>query len=322
MTSLLFDVPENPIPEGIVADLMKTKDGCEIRYARLTAPEQHSTILLLQGRNESIEKYFETMQDLAKLGFGTVTLDWRGQGGSTRLLPNKLIGHIGNFDTYVSDLDQFFREVVLPDCKPPFSVLAHSTGGLIALLAAPILKTRVQRIVLSAPLLEFKERLSQKRIQLLATAWWLCGLSKRHLPGTRNRGMLRDFAGNKLTSDPRRYSRNLQLAQSHPELTIGGPSAAWVRAAIKAMTKVSEPSFMAANRIPMLFLAAGSDEIVSTEAVVHYARQLRSGRYLTIDGSRHEILQEVDVFREPALAAIQTFLTADKDAENEGTSGI
>ncbi|MGO8041264.1 hypothetical protein AB9E11_36505, partial [Rhizobium leguminosarum] len=40
--------------------------------------------------------------------------------------------------------------VVLPDTRLPFYLLAHSTGGLIALSAAPYLTTRIDRMVLSA----------------------------------------------------------------------------------------------------------------------------------------------------------------------------
>lgn len=308
MTNLLREIPENPIPEGIVSGLMMAKDGHEIRYARLATMAQHGTIVLLQGRNEAIEKYFEIMQDLAKLGYGSVTLDWRGQGGSSRLLSNPLIGHVRDFDSYIADLEQLFREIILPDCKPPFSILAHSTGALIALLAIPQVKSRVQRMVLTAPLLEFKERISQNRIRRFATLWWLLGMGSRYMPGARNRGKLRGFAGNQLSSDPMRFNRNLRLADTYPELTIGGPSAAWVKAASKAMEQVSDPAFMGANHIPILFLAAGSDEIVSTAAVERYARHLRSGHCLTIDGAKHELLQEADIFREQALAAFQAFI--------------
>ena len=50
-----------------------------------------------------------------------------------------------------SDLDQFFEEIVLPDCRGPYYILAHSTGSLIALLAAPSMVNRVRRMVLVAP---------------------------------------------------------------------------------------------------------------------------------------------------------------------------
>ena len=54
--------------------------------------------------------------------------------------------------------------------------------------------------------------------------------------------------------------------------------------------------------------AAGADEVVSTEAVAAYARRLRGGSVLMIDGARHEILQEADMFREQFFAAFDAFV--------------
>lgn len=298
----------NPPPEGIVADYMTAKDGLAIRYARTTSHGPHGTAVLLQGRNESIEKYFETMADLEGLGFDSVTMDWRGQGGSGRLLRKSQAGHITSFEAYVGDLDQFFHDVVLPDCKPPYSILAHSMGSLIALLASPRLTNRVKRMVFLAPLIELNEPMGQNRIRMIATAWCLLGLGSRHLPGTRDRGKLLGFAGNQATHDERRFARNMELARVHPELTVSGPSAAWVRAACNAMRQIRRPEFMAANRIPILFIAAGSDPVVSTPAIERYSRRIRSGHCLTIDGARHELLQESDIYREQALAAFTAFV--------------
>lgn len=44
------------------------------------------------------------------------------------------------------------EHVVLPDTRLPFYLVAHSTGALIALSAAPRLTGRIERMVLSAPL--------------------------------------------------------------------------------------------------------------------------------------------------------------------------
>ena len=38
------------------------------------------------------------------------------------------------------------------------------------------------------------------------------------------------------------------------------------------------------------------------------ARRLRNGSLLTIDGARHEILQEADIFREQFFAAFDAFV--------------
>ena len=140
MTDLLFDSPGNPLPGNAAADTFTTRDGKRIRYALFGATERplRGTVILLQGRNECIEKYFETIRDLQKAGLGVATFDWRGQGGSQRLLRNPRRGHVRRFAHYVTDLEQFYQDIVLPDCRLPLFVLAHSTGALIALLAAPV----------------------------------------------------------------------------------------------------------------------------------------------------------------------------------------
>ena len=65
---------------------------------------------------------------------------------------------------------------------------------------------------------------------------------------------------------------------------------------------------MAKIHIPSLLIAAGADEVVSTPAIEDYTKGLRSGTALTIDGARHEILQEADLYREQFLAAFDAFI--------------
>jgi lysophospholipase len=81
------------------------------------------------------------------------------------------------------------------------------------------------------------------------------------------------------------------------------------------MDRVKEPGFLASIRVPMLFVAAGADTVVSTRAIEDYVRHLRCGSVLTIDGARHEILQEADLYREQLLAAFKAFVSDDVEAE-------
>jgi hypothetical protein len=54
--------------------------------------------------------------------------------------------------------------------------------------------------------------------------------------------------------------------------------------------------------------AAGADMVVSTRAIERYATGLRAASLLTIDGARHELLQEADIYREQLLAAFAAFV--------------
>ena len=84
---------------------------------RASAPKPRGTIVLLHGRNEAIEKYFETIRDLTAMGFWVATFDWRGQGGSERLLSDPLKGYVRRFSDYELDLERFMEHVVLPDTR-------------------------------------------------------------------------------------------------------------------------------------------------------------------------------------------------------------
>src|SRR5947209_16876617 len=126
----LVSIPANPVPDGAVAGTIKTPDGVELRFARFDPPPgRKGTLCLFPGRAEFIEKYFEVVQDARARGFAVATLDWRGQGLSQRMLANPRKGHVRNFSEYDRDLDAFMRQIVLPDCPPPFFALAHSMGA-------------------------------------------------------------------------------------------------------------------------------------------------------------------------------------------------
>jgi lysophospholipase len=310
MADLLFDSPDNPLPANAEAGTFRTRDGKRIRYALFgaTGRPMRGTVILLQGRNESIEKYFETIGDLQEAGLGVATFDWRGQGGSQRLLRNPRRGHVRRFAYYAADLEQFYQDIVLPDCRLPLFVLAHSTGSLVALLAASSLINQVQRMVLSAPLLvisglPFSMRTARRLTGFLRSV----GAGGMRLGGRRG-DEAPAFEGNVLTSDAERFRRNVGIYERHPELALGSPSIAWVNAACKAAAKVADSEFLAGIHIPTLFIAAGADRVVSTRAIEDCARRMRSASLLTVDGARHEILQEADIYREQMLAATKAFM--------------
>jgi lysophospholipase len=306
-----FEIPGNPAPDRGTVGTFLARDRRRIRYAlfRATSHPLKGTVVLLHGRNEFIEKYFETTRDLTGRGFTVATLDWRGQGGSDRMLRNREKGYIDDFRDYVRDLEQFFEEIVLPDCRGPYYVLGHSTGSLVALMAAPDLTNRVNRMLLCAPLLSLAGLpVSMKALARISGFLYGIGLGSMYLSGGPRPRETRPFADNKLTTDPRRYARNAELYDTYRQLALGGPTVAWIRAACIAIERVEDPAFMARIQIPILFVAAGADEVVSTRATEAFARRLKTGSLLTIDGARHEIWQETDLYREQLLAAFDAFI--------------
>ena len=137
----------------------------------------------------------------------------------------------------------------------------------------------------------------------------LAGLSSSYAPtGDSSVIALRPFPGNPLTSDPVRHARTKFVVETEPALGVGAPTVAWAYAAYEAMSDFAEPTFPARIRQPIIIVAAGRDEIVSTAAIEEFAIRLRAGSHLIVAGSRHELLMEQDRYRAQFWAAFDAFV--------------
>jgi len=306
----LISIPANPVPEDVVSGFLKTRDGAEVRFARWAPPPgRKGTVCLFQGRAEFIEKYFETVRDLRSRGFAVATIDWRGQGLSERTLRNSRKGYVRNFSDYIIDLETFINEVVLPDCPPPFFALGHSMGATILLTAAHRGHRWFDRMVLLAPMIALPGARRSSITRAGVKVMRLMGFGSAFVPGGDSTVLAqRPFIGNLVTSDPVRYARNVAVLEAEPKLAIAWPTVAWADSAFKTMRAMAEPGYSLKIRHPILVVAAGQDQIVSTPAIDEFAIRLRAGRHLIVAGARHELLMEQDRYRMQVLAAFDAFV--------------
>jgi lysophospholipase len=306
----LVSIPANPVPEGATVGTLKTPDGVSLRFARWEPPAgRKGTLCVLQGRAEFIEKYFEVVNDARARGFAVATLDWRGQGLSQRGPSDHRKGHVRNFSDYDLDLETFVKEVVLPDCPPPLFALGHSMGGTVLIRAAHRGRRWFDRMVLSAPMIELAGPAASRGAKLTARVLRYLGMGSAYVPsGGATAVASRPFVGNPVTSDPVRYARTAAIVEAEPELGLGSPTVGWVDAAFRAMRELAEPTYPARIRQPILIVAAGQDELVSTPAIGQFSLRLRAGAHLVVAGSRHEILMERDRVRSQFWAALDAFV--------------
>lgn len=306
----LVSIPANPVPEGAAPGFLKTPDGRILRFVRWEPPAgRKGTLCVFQGRAEFIEKYFEVVRDARSRGFAVAMIDWRGQGLSDRALGDPRKGHVGSFSEFDIDVETFIKDLVLPDCPPPFFALAHSMGGAVLLRTARRGRRWFDRIVLSAPMIGLPGRTGSRAARISARAMRLLGLGHAYIPGGGATSVTSmPFVGNDVTSDPVRYARAAAIVDAEPKLGLGSPTIAWVDAAFRAMGEFADPSYPAQIRQPILIVAAGLDSIVSTPAIGQFAVRLRVGSHLVIAGARHEILMEQDRFRSQFWAAFDAFV--------------
>ena len=245
----------------------------------------------------------------ATRGFAVATIDWRGQGWSERALRNSRKGYVRRFSDYQIDLESFVNDVVLPDCPPPHFALAHSMGATVLLRAAYHGLRWFDRMVLLAPMIGLPGGRGSRTTSAVVRTMRYLGLGAQYVPGGDASVMMqRPFVGNLLTSDPVRYARNVAVLEAEPALAIGWPTVAWTDAAFRVMSEISQPSYPGRIRQPILIIAAGYDQIVSTPAIDEFSVRLRAGSHLIVPGARHELLMEQDRFRGQVLAAFDAFV--------------
>ncbi len=310
----LFALAKNPVPSGAVTGAFKGHRGVNLRFARWepTREPRRGTVCLFPGRGEFIEKYFEVVSDLRRRGFTVAAMDWRGQGGSDRLLMNPNKGHVRSFADFDKDLARFMTEIVLPACPPPYVALAHSMGGHILLRNAVVPGTWFERMVLSAPMIAIAEkRLGVSPPMARAAAEILGGLGAGSLYVFGGNGTpieLAPYEDNPLTTDRDRYQRNAAVLQAAPRLGLGSPTIAWLRAALRSCARLAKPDYPLRAQVPLLLFAAGMDSIVSTTAIEEFAVRLKIGSHVLLPQARHEILQETDAVRRDFWAAFDAYL--------------
>jgi lysophospholipase len=311
----IFATPENPVPEGAILAGLTTRDGTNLRAVRWAGgPRPRGTVVVLPGRAEFIEKYFETISELLARDFAVVALDWRGQGLSERQLRNRRKGHIDDFEIYERDLAALREQVLEALCPKPWFALGHCMAAAILISQARGGRSPFARIVVTSPMIDLKRLPFKIGAQLVVEGLDIVGLGGAYIPGGNGRSLfLKPFAENIITSDRARYARTTAIVQAAPELAIGDPTIGWTNAAFRLMRQFEDPDYARRTLTPILVIAAGADRVISTPVIEHFASRLKAGRFITIPYSAHDVLMERDSFRSQFWAAFDAFIPGAED---------
>ncbi len=301
---------------------LSTHDGRRVRTAYFPVADAVGHVVLLNGRTEFIEKYFETIAALRDRGLAVWTLDWRGQGRSERLLSDAERGYVGRFDDFVEDLNRYFKDSVLPGAAgAPLTLLAHSMGGNIAVRFLARHQQHFQQAILTAPMIGFHVGgLPTPVARILASV--MC-LARREAYAMGQGPAVREpvFDGNPLTSCPERFGRLARLLADDPGKRLGGVTWGWLQAALRSSALVDQAGFAAQIRIPLLVFQAQNERIVDNAAIGRFVDGLPDGRKIEIPDARHELLCERDEPRTQVWREIDRFL-ADRSQPAADTPGI
>ena len=298
------------IPTCAAETTWDTPDGWALRRIDWHRPEKpRGSLLFLPGRGDHYEKYLETLDQLANDGWAVTALDWRGQGGSGRVLADPHIGHIDDFATWIADIKAFWAEWKLAT-PGPHVILAHSMGGHLAMRALVERAVDPDAVALSAPMLGISPMgmpyaLHHAIVRLLtalgdpARAAWKEGEKPGSPLNVREKI---------LTHDDNRYADELFWWQKRPEVKLGPPSWLWVERAVASTRALNEAGTLEQVATPLLLMATTADKLVDTKRIIRDAKRLPNSELVLFgDEAAHELLREADPVRDRCMAAMRGF---------------
>ncbi len=246
-------------------------DGARLALRRTAASGRlRAALILLHGFGDHAGRYAELAVWFAARGVGVWALDQRGHGRS----PGRR-GHVSRFAQFLSDVAAL-RRLVAAEAAAPQLLLGHSFGATVALRYLETRPEGVAGAILSSPLLEVAVRVPAWKLALAH----LLLVFRPSLPlptGVDTAHLSTDPAvGQAARSDPL-YHR-VMTPRAYRELLAAE------RAALAEGDRIA---------VPLLFLVAGDDRLVSREAAERFANALEGDVTLQVyEGLFHELFNE------------------------------
>lgn len=295
----LLSLTEAPFPPGAAAAWYAGAGGLPMRAAFIPAAKAIGSVVLSPGRTEPIEKYVEVVGELVARGYDVLAHDWRGQGRSSRLLPDRLPGHAEGFDDFIED----FRHLIAAYHERlihPRIAMGHSMGGCLTLTALAKGVGDFDAAILSAPMLGINTGSTPTwAARLSARLMGLTGRGSAYVLGGATDPFSATFTGDRLTHDPVRYARTRAQILADRDLALGNVTWGWLDSAFKAVDWLRKAPETTRIRIPLVVLGAGEDTLVPNAEIKATTARVPGARYVEVEGAYHEILMETDALRAP-----------------------
>ena len=294
-------------------DFFDTEDGARLRIARWPAASSpRASVILLPGRSEFHEKYDELGHTLAVRGYEVRALEWYGQGGSSRPLPQRQKGHVDSYERLLSHFYEWTDRCIGPEPSTrPLVLLGHSKGGHLALRALAERPNIADAAVLTAPMIDILP--GAKRWAVRALSWGAVRLGQGRAFAFGEGPfdpMRRRFHRNRLTGHPGRFELTNRLFVERPELSLGGVTWGWLDASFRSMATARAKAYLGRITVPVLIAVAGRDRLVRNAAIRKAARRLPNATVKTYPDALHELLMERDEVRNTVLDDMDRFIDA------------
>lgn len=259
-------------------------------------------VVIVPGMGEPSIKYYELAQDLQVPNTKLYFWDHIGQGFSSHLLPKEVEKvHVSSFEDYTHTLTDFLKK--LKTQHKEVAVISHSMGGHISLKVAYENPNLIDRLVMSAPMIDFHTTLYPVHylnflLYFLPSSMYP-PLSFIYRQQSRNRAVL--------THSMSRIINYEKIRDHFPSLRRESVTVGWLYNAVNSIRELKS-HFKQKLTSKVLLLEAGEEYLVSRLDQSRFCLAREHCRHVVFPESRHEILYEKEEIRGKALAEIVSFL--------------
>ncbi len=268
--------------------------------------------MLFNGRSEYLEKYGRIASEITAAGYHLVSIDWRGQGHSDRLLSDRRLGYVGSFQDYQRDVEAFISAVDALELPGPRFLIGHSMGGAISLRSL-INGLDVKAAVFSAPMwgifVPKHLRLLSHVLPKLADKF---GQQTQILLGMSSKSyvLATAFEDLKLTTDMDHFEYLKRHALADEDFALGGATYQWYREA-----RQETRSFRNARLpdIPAQVYVGAQEGIVDRKAIARISNTWPTCERIVVPDSKHELMMEAPIPRQAFMDGMVEFFAKNAD---------
>ncbi len=295
----LYPIDWGSTPPHIHHGTLKIAIDREIRFA-ITYPEvetSEGTIVILENDANTLETYFLPINEISKRGFHTAIFDWFDQKKISLTTRKKSRQNDFDINNDINDLYKFLKNIVYPNCPPPYSMLAYGIGGLIALSGLDLINHQFNRLLCVSPLFApfgnktngFQHKLTQ----------FLSDIGLGFIPA-------KDGEQLKKTN-----LKNIQLEHIHQGLfpSIKPPTSRWMASVFNAIDSVKKNIVHGHLQIPTLFILANQNNLANSIEVRKLCQHTRLTESITITGAELDTIMYNKDYKKQFWAALDAFIS-------------
>ncbi len=305
--------PVAPLPDGWLWDKYTLSEDTFLRFGRVETENAKATLLFVPGYAMSIEMYGDYFSKLQARGYSVISVDLRGQGGSSRHFkkqPERM--WVKDFGVYSDDLARFITDLDIPQ-NQQLLLVGDSFGGHVSFRAVGDHKDLpVDKLALLVPAFELNTGdMSKSTVKTITTIAKLLGKSDAYAMGQNNWSpyTLDLSSSNPCGTHPEKLHIKDVVYAANSNIRVGGPTNNWIDGIIKSGDHILDDDYLKNTTLPMAIINVDDDAYIKAKtANMACTDKIPNCTLVVPEKTRHCILLEREDVMTQILDAFDALL--------------